>query len=160
MHGHADYREMGTAQYLCNWSLELLRTKPAPTLDFRRLLNRFSSQFEHEPGRRLKTSSEACKGDGPSSCERFTSAESCAQLAHGISCSGNGQRIRWNEDSYIVVKGPRQSRSTVTWTACFANLHPRALLPDRTSGHMGRGVGQKMALMHASISGSVIRRGD
>ncbi|KAG8409886.1 hypothetical protein J3458_018966 [Metarhizium acridum] len=108
MRGDADYRETGTTQYLCNWSLELLRrTKPARALDFRRLLNRFSSQFEHEPGRCLKTSSEACKGDDPSSCERFTAAESCAQLAHGSSCSGNCQKIRWNEDSYIVAKGPR-----------------------------------------------------
>lgn len=160
MHGHADYRETGTTQYLCNWSLELLQTKSARILDFQRLLNSFSSQFEREPGRCLETSSEACKGDGPSSCERFASTKSYAQLAHSISYSDNGQRIRWNEDSYIVVKGPRQSRSTVIWTACFAKLHPRALLPDRRSGHMGRGVGQKMASMHASISGCVIRRGD
>jgi hypothetical protein len=106
--GNSDYRGSDTTSYLCNWSLELLRrNRSSLCLDFRYLIRLFDNQFSGRTGRCIIDSDEPCPGDQPSSCQRFTSAETLAQSAHGDNCDGKCERIRWNETSYRQTQGSR-----------------------------------------------------
>ena len=102
-----DYRGEST-QYLCNWAFELLRTnRISLALDFRRMIHLFDNHFQGLEGRCVKDSKLACKGDMPTSCQRFTDAETKLQSLHGTGCDGSCAKIRWNENSYRQCESPR-----------------------------------------------------
>lgn len=98
-----------STQYLCNWAFELLRTtRTSVALDFRRMISLFDDHFQGLPGRCIKDSNLACKGDLPESCQRFTGAEARSQSMHAATCHGRScTPIRWNETSYRQCENPR-----------------------------------------------------
>ena len=104
----SDYRGDST-DYLCNWAFELLRTnRTSVALDFRRMISLFDEHFQGLPGRCIKGSDLACRGDLPESCQRFTGAEAKSQSMHATTCDERScTRIRWNETSYRECKNPR-----------------------------------------------------
>lgn len=104
----ADYIPNKGVDYLCNWSLELLRrSRSSLCLDFRYLLRRFAIQFGHREGRCLRSSTKSCRGDQPSSCDRFTRADTRSQSAHASDCDGQCIRIKWDRTSYTNAQSPR-----------------------------------------------------
>ncbi|KAF2099167.1 hypothetical protein NA57DRAFT_76399 [Rhizodiscina lignyota] len=151
-----DYRGASTSQYLCNWALELLRrSRTAIGLDFRCLLERFTSHFGDRPGRCSKSSSKSCLGDDPSSCQRFTGAETLAQSAHIPSCDSTCGRIFWNEASYLKVESPRAVRvdsSKKDLQYCVASEQTLAISHVWAHGQGGRPEDGINRCLHARYS--------
>lgn len=107
--GHEPVYRAGRANdYICGWSVELLRrSRPALCLDFRTLWACLRC-FKGNPGRCSTRSTKPCDGSGPSSCDRFTQATTKPQTAHAISCIREDcHLVKWDRDSYMAISGAR-----------------------------------------------------
>ena len=128
--------------YLCNWAFELLRgSRSSLALDFRLMISLFDGQFPGAKGRCMQGSDEACKGDLPDSCHRFTGSEAKSQSAHAALCNGNCVRIRWSESSYRDCPSPRavladQSQSSLHY--CRSSSNTMAISHVWSHGQGGR----------------------
>ncbi|OAP63964.1 hypothetical protein AYL99_03191 [Fonsecaea erecta] len=94
--------------YMCTWAFGLLKLDRASLgQDFRGFRNRFCTMFGERPGRCILTSSQACNGQGPAHCQRFTGMKIVDQSAHDFGCNGCCDRIVWDEVSYRNIDGAR-----------------------------------------------------
>ncbi|KAL1615536.1 hypothetical protein SLS54_008941 [Diplodia seriata] len=95
--------------YMCSWAFELLRSSHGSIgLDFRT----FHSRFEAAHGRnepRCTLSSSTCDGSSPESCGRFTCKTLVRgdQSVHDETCTGSCEKVLWDRDSYLSVRGGR-----------------------------------------------------
>lgn len=106
--GSKGYNFIWMTEYLCSWSLELLKSsRSSRSLDYRHLVFRFSQHFSDRTGRCSPDSTNSCQGDQPSSCGRFTRADTKSQSAHASHCSGQCPSVTWNRASYIKANSPR-----------------------------------------------------
>lgn len=148
--------------YLCNWAFELLRVNRSSLgLDFRRMLHRFNEHFAGRDGRCIKGSTETCFGDRPSSCQRFTGAETKAQSAHGFNCEHLCHTIQWNEMSYKTCVSPRAvmaNAGSARLTYCHTASHNLAISHVWSHGHGGRpetGINSCLHELYSSVACSL-----
>lgn len=158
----ADVYRGNRITYLCNWAFELLRiSRSSLGLDFRRMLHRFNEHFAGRNGRCIKGSNETCCGDRPSSCQRFTGAETKAQSAHGFSCQLTCHTIQWSEMSYKKCLSPRAVTATTGLTHltyCHIASHTLAISHVWSHGHGGRpetGINSCLHELYSSLACSL-----
>ena len=98
----------GKVRSMCSWAFELLRTEPVCLgMDFRTFHHRYSQLWSDAPARCRRDSLEACAGDNPNECGRFTGMIIMDQSAHDSGCDGNCSMQKWDESSYREVSGSR-----------------------------------------------------
>jgi hypothetical protein len=158
----ADVYRGNRITYLCNWAFELLRiSRPSLGLDFRRMLHRFNEHFAGRNGRCIKDSNETCCGDRPSSCQRFTGAETKAQSAHGFSFKHPCHKIQWSEMSYKKCLSPRAvmaNAGLTHLTYCHIASHTLAISHVWSHGHGGRpetGINSCLHELYSSLARSL-----
>jgi len=158
----ADVYRGNRITYLCNWAFELLRiSRSSLGLDFRRMLHRFNEHFTGRNGRCIKGSNETCCGDRPSSCQRFTGAETKAQSAHGFSCQLTCHTIPWSEMSYKNCLSPRAvmaNTGLTHLTYCHIASHTLAISHVWSHGHGGRpetGINSCLHELYSSLARSL-----
>ncbi|KAH0829428.1 HET domain protein [Fonsecaea pedrosoi] len=95
-------------QYMCRWAFALLRLDRASIgQDFRDFRRRFGAMFNDNPARCILSSSQACNGQGPEHCQRFTGMTIVDQSAHDFRCNGGCDKMFWDEFSYRNIEGAR-----------------------------------------------------
>ncbi|MCJ1454181.1 hypothetical protein MMC28_004532 [Mycoblastus sanguinarius] len=136
---------VGKADYMCAWAFELLRSDPVCIgSDFRRFHQRYSEVFGTRPGRCIPDAPVPCKGDHPDSCQRFKGMTIHDQSAHDCRCSGDCQRLAWDERSYRSVSGARavsideKFRAKNTLEYCEASDETLAISHVWSHGQGGR----------------------
>ena len=106
----ADFAWRNRPGNMCTWAFTLVQNDNICLgLDFRRLHELYKIAFGSIDARCRAGSKKPCDGEGPN-CLRYKGASIADQSAHDESCTYKNTtepKLRWNEDSYRAVSGPR-----------------------------------------------------
>ncbi|OQU94076.1 hypothetical protein CLAIMM_00488 [Cladophialophora immunda] len=125
-------------QYMCSWAFGLLKLDRASVgQDFRGFRKRFGTMFGERPGRCILASSQPCNGQGPEHCQRFTGMKIVDQSAHDFRCSGDCDKMVWDEASYRNVEDARavSIKDSDNATIRYCQASPKTLSVSHVWAH-------------------------